>query len=211
MDDDLSEFVRLFPDRRGGRLPPERSELRPNLSVLALLSFIAAFLIARAFTTLYPNVVLVSGGFHIHHFWFGLAMMAIGGWLGITYRDERADRLAAILFGAGGGLIGDEVGLLLTFGDYRTGLTYTLVVTFVIFSSVLIFLNRYHRVIRLEFTRFLSSNASLYFGVFLAAVSIAFIAETDDLAITAASIALTVIALGIILAYVRKRLRAGCL
>lgn len=114
-------------------MPSERSELRPNLSVLALLSFIAAFLIARAFTTLYPNVVLVSGGFHIHHFWFGLAMMAIGGWLGITYRDERADRLAAILFGAGGGLIGDEVGLLLTFGDYRTGLTYTLVVTFVIF------------------------------------------------------------------------------
>lgn len=188
---------------------PPKSELRPNLSVLALLSFILAFLVARAFTTLYPNIVLISGGFHIHHFWFGLAMMAMGGWIGISYRDERADRLAAILFGAGGGLIGDEVGLLLTFEDYRTGITYTLVVIFVIISSLLILLNRYRRVIRLEFTRFLSSNASLYIGVFLAAVSIAFIAETDDLLVIAASGAVAVLAALIIAVYVIKRLRAG--
>ncbi|MBC7099335.1 hypothetical protein H5T52_09500 [Candidatus Bipolaricaulota bacterium] len=188
---------------------PSKSELRPNLSVLALLSFILAFLVARAFTTVYPNVVLISGGFHIHHFWFGLAMMAIGGWIGISYRDERADRLAAILFGAGGGLIGDEVGLLLTFGDYRTGLTYTLVIIFVIISSLLILLSRYWGIIRLEFTRFLSSNASLYIGVFLAAVSIAFIAETNDILVITASGAVTALALLIIAVYVIRRLRAG--
>ncbi|MGC8817359.1 MAG: hypothetical protein ACP5PX_06125 [Candidatus Hadarchaeum sp.] len=187
----------------------EKSELRPNLSVLALVSFVLAFLVARSFTTLYPNIVLISGGFHIHHFWFGLAMMAIGGWIGISYRDERADRLAAILFGAGGGLIGDEVGLLLTFGDYRSGITYTLVITFIILATLLILLNRYSRVIRLEFTRFLSSNASLYIGVFMAAVSIAFIAETNDILVIAASGLLTVMAVLIIAVYIYRRLRSG--
>lgn len=201
-------MVRLFSVLWGGRLS-EKSELRPNLSVLALISFILAFLAARAFTTLYPNIVLVSGGFHIHHFWFGLAMMAIGGWIGISYRDERADRLAAILFGSGGGLIGDEVGLLLTFGDYWTGITYTLVIVFVIFSTLVILISRYHRIIRLEFTKFLSSNASLYIGVFLAAISIAFIAETDDIWVITASGLLTAIAVIIIAVYVFKRLKSG--
>jgi hypothetical protein len=89
----------------------EKIQEKPNLSILALISFIASFTIARTFTTINPDTVLISGNYHIHHFWFGIAMLAIGGWLGISYTSERTDRLAAILFGAGGGLIGDEVGL----------------------------------------------------------------------------------------------------
>lgn len=189
--------------------PKKKTEIRPNLSVLALISFTASFLIARLFTTLYPNVVLISSGLHVHHFWFGLVMLAIGGWLGISYQDERTDRLAAILFGAGGGLIGDEVGLLLTFGNYWTGITYTLVIVFLIFSSLLIFLRKYSKVIRPEFTKFLGSNASLYFGVFLVAVSTAFIMETDDIAITAISSVLTIGALIIIIVYFVRRIRTG--
>jgi hypothetical protein len=68
--------------------------------------------VARSFTTLYPETHLLGGGFHIHHFWYGLSMPAVGGWLGISYDHERISRAAAISFGAGGGLIGDEVGLL---------------------------------------------------------------------------------------------------
>jgi hypothetical protein len=61
---------------------------RPNLSVLALISFIASFAIARTFTTLSPKMVLLTGSLHIHHFWYGILMVAIGGWLGISYNDE---------------------------------------------------------------------------------------------------------------------------
>jgi hypothetical protein len=61
---------------------------------------------------------LITSGIHIHHFWFGIALVAVGGWLGISYNDEETSRVASILFGAGGGLIVDEVGLLLTFGNY---------------------------------------------------------------------------------------------
>jgi hypothetical protein len=181
----------------------ERVKTKPNLSILALISFLGSFGIARTFTTFYPDAVLVGGGFHIHHFWYGLAMLAIGGWLGISVENERVNRVSAILFGAGGGLIGDEVGLLLTLESesYWTEITYTSVILFLAFISMLILLNKYSKIIRTEFTEFVSSNASLYFGVFLTAVSIAFILETDNWIVIAISSVSTIVAWIIILAY----------
>ncbi|HJX24223.1 MAG TPA: hypothetical protein VJ574_07480 [Candidatus Bathyarchaeia archaeon] len=187
----------------------KRAGTRPNLSVLALVSFISSFLVARAFTTLNPNYVLIGGGFHIHHFWYGLAMLAVGGWLGISYHSERIDRVAAILFGVGGGLIGDEVGLLLTLGDYWTEITYTLIIVFLALASISILIFRYLDSIRDEFARFLRSHRSLYFGVFLAAVSIAFIAETSHPTIIAIASLTAIIACIIILAYFIQRNRKG--
>jgi hypothetical protein len=180
---------------------------KPNLSMLALISFIASFVVARLFTTFNPDTVLISGDFHIHHFWYGLALLAIGGWLGITVENEQVNRLAAILFGAGGGLIGDEFGLLLTLEDYWTGITYTFVIIFVTFASMLILIKTYSSIIRREFAEFLSSNASLYLGVFLAAVSVAFSMETSNVIIITVSILLTIIAVIIVLAYLVQRLR----
>lgn len=185
----------------------EKTRSRPHLSILAAVSFVASFIIARIFTTLDPNTVLISGGLHIHHFWFGLALLAIGGWLGISYDDKQINRLAAILFGVGGGLIGDEVGLLLTFGNYWTGITYTLVIMFLALVSTLILLGKYSKIIRAEFTQILRSNASLYFAVFLAAVSIAFIMPGHNIAIVTVSSVLTITACIIILVYFIQRVR----
>src|SRR3989304_9533170 len=161
----------------------EEIKEKPNLSILALFSFVASFAVARAFTTLSPNTVLISGDYHVHHFWYGLALLTIGGWLGISYENERINRLSAILFGAGGGLIGDEIGLLLTFKDYWIDITYTAVIFILACASILILLFRFSKVILAESAQFLRSNASLYFGVFLAAVSVAFILETDNVLI----------------------------
>jgi len=185
----------------------EGNEERPNLSLLALVSFITSFAVARVSTTLKPDAVLIGGGYHIHHFWFGLLMVIIGGWIGISYTSERADRIAAIIFGAGGGLIGDEVGLLLTLGNYWTEITYTLIVVFVTIASILILFFRYSEKIRIEFTKFIRSNASLYFGVFLASVSVAFILESDDFRITAFSSVSEIVALIIIVTYFIQRSR----
>jgi hypothetical protein len=187
----------------------EKIQEKPNLSILAMISFIASFTIARTFTALNPDTVLISGNYHIHHFWYGIALLAIGGWLGISYTNERTDRLAAILFGAGGGLIGDEVGLLLTFSvhAYWAEISYTLIIIFLTLASMIILVNRYHKVIRTEFTEFLRSNASLYISVFIAAVSIAFILETDNTTIITVSSAFAIIACIIILAYFIQRIR----
>jgi hypothetical protein len=187
--------------------PEGKTEVNPHLSMLALISFVASFVVARTFTTLRPQVVLVRGGFHIHHFWYGLAMLTVGGWLGISYEKERIDRLAAILFGAGGGLMGDEIGLLLTFGDYWSGITYTFLIIFLTFATMLILLGRYSKIIRLEFTEVSRKHATLYFGVFLAAVSAAFIPETENILIIAVSSILTVTGCLIILAYFIQRTR----
>ena len=179
----------------------ENIKTRPNLSLLALLSFIASFAVARTFTTFFPDTGLRFRGFHIHHFWFGVALLAIGGWLGISYESERVNRVAAILFGAGGGLIGDEVGLLLTFENYWTDLTYTLVIIFLALASILIIVARYWQSISTEFTGFLKSNASLYAGVFLFAVAVAFILQTRNSIVITASGIVAVVGLVTILAY----------
>jgi hypothetical protein len=166
-------------------------------------------MIARIFSSINPNAVLEIGGVHIHHFWYGLAMLAIGGWLGISVENERINRVAAILFGAGGGLIGDQVGILLTLSAhaYWADFTYTLVIIFLALAFMLILIIRYNRVIRTEFTEFLLSNAGLYFGVFLEVISIAVIFETDDTAIRIGSGFLAIIACMIIVAYLIQQFR----
>jgi hypothetical protein len=102
-----------------------RVRVRPGLAFYGTLGFIAGFSVARIFATLNPTVVVVDphSGIHFHHFWYGLAMVIVTGWMGIALRNERLDRNLALVFGLGVGLIGDEVGLLLTFGDYRSELT----------------------------------------------------------------------------------------
>jgi hypothetical protein len=182
---------------------------KPNLSLIALISFVTSFAIARIFTALNPNFVLVSGNYHIHHFWYGIALLAIGGWLGINYQSERTDRLAAILFGAGGGLIGDEIGLLLTFDAqaYWAGVTYTFIVVFVVIASASILVCKYRKTIHVEFSQFLRNNASLYVGVFLIAVSASFILETDNILVIIISSVSTAVAFVIILSYFIHRMK----
>jgi len=108
-------------------IPEQKRELKEStpsgLSVLLLLSFVASFVTARAFATLNPTMVVVSGGIHFHHFWYGLAMVSAAGMLGIVYALPAYKRAYAVVFGLGAGLIGDEVGLLLTFGNYNSSLT----------------------------------------------------------------------------------------
>ncbi|MDH7564107.1 MAG: hypothetical protein QHH24_04405 [Candidatus Bathyarchaeota archaeon] len=186
----------------------EEIKEKPNLSVLALVSFIASFATARTFTTFFPTTSLIIGGLHIHHFWYGLAMLAVGGWLGISYESERINRLAAVLFGLGGGLIGDEVGLLLTFGNYWSELTYNVVIAFLAVMSIIILVSRYSSIMRKEFTEFLQSNASLYVGIFLAAVSLAFVLETDNEVIVYIFSSLTIVGFIIVLSYFVQRIRA---
>jgi len=185
----------------------EKVKERPNLSILAMISFIASFLVARIFTTFSPDVTVTSVGYHIHHFWYGIAMLAIGGWLGISYQNDRIDRLAAILFGAGGGIIGDEAGLLLTLKDYWTEVTFTLIIIFLTLVSMLVLLFRYSRAITAELSELTQSRASIYFGIFLAVVSMAVILETENIIVVIVSSALTAVSCLIILSYLVQRFK----
>ncbi len=95
--------------------------VRYALSFYGTLGFVAGFFGARIFATL-TGVTVIHGGIHFHHFWYGLAMVVVTGWLGIAITTERLGRLLASVFGLRVGLIGDEVGLL-TLGDYTSEIT----------------------------------------------------------------------------------------
>lgn len=186
----------------------ETIKTKPSLSVIALASFVASFIIARTFTTLNPTTVSIFG-FHIHHFWYGIVLLAIGGWFGIAYDDPRISRMAAILYGAGGGIIGDEVGILLTLKgeNYWTTMTYTFLVVFVVIAVILVTVNKYSKSIQKEFSEFTRSNIGLYSGVFLTIVSIAFTVETNNQMIIAVSIVLTILGITLITSYFVHRIR----
>lgn len=182
-----------------------RFQPKPHLVTAALTAFIISFIAARVFTTFFPSTAIIANGIHIHHFWFGIALLAVGGWIGISYNDKQTDLIAAVLYGVGGGLIIDEVGLLLTFGNYWTSLTYTVLAIILAFVAVFLVITRYRQIIETELLGFLRNRISLYLGVFLLAVSIAFTTETDNFAVTAASVAMTVISVIIMIIHLVRR------
>jgi uncharacterized membrane protein len=163
---------------------------------------LASFAVARVFTGFFPSTMLVVQNIHVHHFWFGLALLAVGGWLGINYRDDEIERLAAIIFGVGGGLVGDEIGLLLTFGNYYSELTYTFIIALLAFSFMATLFRRHGKTIVTELYGFSRSHFDLYVGVFLVFISSAFLIQSDDVLV----IVLSTIAFAVGLALIARRI-----
>jgi hypothetical protein len=142
-----------------------------GLAFLALLFFVVGFSAARIFATIYPSVVVQSSGIHFHHFWYGLLMLVVAGWLGIASNRPEHDRAYAIIFGFGLGLVGDETGLLLTFGDYRSELTYVVFVVGLGFAVMLFLAVRYWEQLRSELLRVGYGERAVYLGIGIAALS----------------------------------------
>ena len=139
-----------------------------GLTFLVLLSFTAAFFSARIFTTINPDTVVVSGGIHFHHFWYGLAMVVTAGWLGIASIHPAWRRVYAVVFGFGGGLIGDEVGLLLTLGNYHSQLTYEFFIGFICFVTLATLLARFRANLEEDLKGMERGEAILHVGLVVA-------------------------------------------
>jgi hypothetical protein len=142
-----------------------------GLTFLALLSFTIAFFTARIFTTINPDTVVVSGGIHFHHFWYGLAMVVAAGWLGIASNHPAWRRVYAVVFGFGGGLIGDEVGLLLTFGNYQSQLTYVFFIGLICFVTLAILLARFRADIKQDLLEMERGEVTVHVGLVIACAS----------------------------------------
>src|SRR6266571_4020354 len=148
-----------------------------GLSFLATLAFVGGFFGARIFHLLLPSVMIITqGGIHFHHFWYGLAMMGVSGWLGIVDTDVKFARIYAVVFGVGAGFVGDEVGLLLTFDDYYSELTLDFFVAAIAFVILAVLLIRYRDLIVREVLRLSRHQRIAYIGVFLVGFSAIFLA-----------------------------------
>ena len=123
------------------------------------------------FATLYPTVVVEQQGIHFHHFWYGIGLLALAGWLGITWNSERLDRIYALLYGLGMGFIGDEVGLLLTFGNYQSELTYDFFIAAVSTSILFLLVVRYRSQLLKELSYLTTREGMVLLGVFVTGFS----------------------------------------
>ncbi len=155
---------------------PEPRGRPHSLSFLATLAFTAGFFGARVFHTVFPDVMVITGGIHFHHFWYGLIMMGIAGWLGIAENDLRYNRIYAVVFGLGAGFVGDEVGLLLTFGDYYSTLTFDFFVAAVVVIVLVALLLRYWKEIESDILRASARERLTQVGIFLIGFSTFFFA-----------------------------------
>jgi hypothetical protein len=150
----------------------KQGRFRPGLSFLGTLAFVGGFFGARIFHLLLPSVMVITQGVHFHHFWYGLLLIGVSGWLGIVYDDERLGRICAIVFGVGVGFIGDEVGLLLTFGDYYSDLTTDFFVAAISFVFLVTLFLRYRSQIIFEVLRGGAHERLTQVGYFLVGFSI---------------------------------------
>jgi len=82
---------------------------------IVFISFVLSFAISRLTVTYGPEWLrLYIRTYHIHHFYYGFALLAIANWIALTTNREHMFKLSAVLFGVGMGLFVDEFGLLLT-------------------------------------------------------------------------------------------------
>ena len=77
-----------------------------------LCAFIPTFIVARLLVHVYPGLFLHVGQHHIHHFTYGIVLLAISGYLGII-RKGRSPIWLAVLYGIGLALAVDETGMWL--------------------------------------------------------------------------------------------------
>src|SRR5256885_2192045 len=140
---------------------------RHGLTFIATLAFVASFFGSRLFATLFPNTVVMQGGIHLHHFWYGIALISVAGWMGIAWRNERLYRLYAVLYGLGAGFVGDEVGLLLTFNNYQSELTYLFFIAAISFVIIATLFLRYRAQLQEELLKLSLRERVAMVGVYL--------------------------------------------
>lgn len=113
---------------------------RRSLSFIAITTFFFSFLTARLWVVFtradipvygasanYFGRNIVIGGIHVHHFMYGIVLLCVGGWIALVSEEYNLRKLAAVLYGAGLGFFIDEVGFLLTWGEYWSSLTYAVI------------------------------------------------------------------------------------
>lgn len=110
-------------------LPPSLPELQTpsnrHITALIIFSFLATFVLSRLFVYLIlghllPNFFLTIRGVHIHHFTYGVVILAATGLYLILKRpppDSHAFKRLTFIYGVGLGLTFDEFGMWIRLED----------------------------------------------------------------------------------------------
>ncbi len=82
-----------------------------------LMAFLPTFVIARAVVYLDLPIFVVVNGTHIHHMTYGIIILAISGYMGLTVRKQYWRPWIAVVYGIGLALAFDEIGMWLSLRD----------------------------------------------------------------------------------------------
>ena len=180
------------------------SPFRHGLTFIATLAFVISFFGSRLFANLFPDTVVMQGGIHLHHFWYGIALISVAGWMGIAWRNERLYRLYAVLYGLGAGFVGDEVGLLLTFNNYESGLTYLFFVAAISFVIIATLFLRYRAQLKEELLKLSFRERAAIIGVYITGFSVFFLFLSSGVSLVGIPLALAGLTI-LIITYARHR------
>jgi hypothetical protein len=177
---------------------------RHGLTFIATVAFVSSFFGSRLFATLLPNTVVMPGGIHLHHFWYGIALISVAGWMGIAWRNERLYRLYAVLYGLGAGFVGDEVGLLLTFNNYQSELTYLFFIAAISFVIIATLFLRYRAQLQEELLKLSLRERAVMVGVYLTGFSVFFLFLSSSVSLVGIPLALVGLTI-LFITYARHR------
>src|SRR5437773_2656627 len=76
------------------------------------VAFVLTVAAARIFSLVLPRVHWEPvAGMHIHHYVYGIFILAVAGYLALIFKSDRATAWIALLYGLGVGLTFDEFGM----------------------------------------------------------------------------------------------------
>src|SRR3989344_5936743 len=81
------------------------------------VAFLLTFTVARLTSYLIPSLGLFIGDFRVHHFTWGIFVLAVSGYLALVFDSARAKYFISLLYGFGLGLAFDEFAFWLKLTD----------------------------------------------------------------------------------------------
>ena len=93
---------------------------RKQIPFWILVGFLPTFVISRLLVHNYPDVFMQVYGVHVHHFTYGIFVLAIVGFISLVW-NNLSRTILAILYGVGLSLSFDEFGMWLRLSDNRFG------------------------------------------------------------------------------------------
>jgi hypothetical protein len=90
---------------------------KKEVAFWVLGAFLPTFLFARILVYLAPQIFVSVGGTHVHHFIWGILLLAVAGYLALTVQAASWRPRIAVLYGIGLALSFDEFGMWLHLQD----------------------------------------------------------------------------------------------
>lgn len=128
-------------------------DISKRKSIAILISFLAAIFVSRLTVILIENNIgrpflgyNVIGDFHVHHFTYGIIILAVNGFVALFVPNRLSKSWLYILYGIGLGLIFDEFGIWLKLdSQYNSELSVVAVFTICLLLTISAFIEHLYR------------------------------------------------------------------